>query len=83
MYVDHDTNNRVSLLEITRDETYVMTEALVRFATNPDIDTADREKAKHIAYLISKEDEYTRESKRKAIERTSDGDEHWNSTSVD
>ena len=60
MFVDHDSNNKVSILEISQEESYIITEALIRFATNPIIPASDRERAKKIAYLISVENEDTK-----------------------
>ena len=60
MYIDHDSNERISILEISQDESYILTEALIRFATNPDFPAEDREKAKVIAYQINQEHENTK-----------------------
>lgn len=60
MYVDHDSTGKVSILEVNKDEAYILTEALIRMATNPDFPSEEREKAKHIAYQIIQENENTR-----------------------
>ena len=46
-------------MEVDSQECYVITEALVRLATNPAIKPIERELAKRIAYLINKEHEDT------------------------
>lgn len=41
-------------MELNPDEVYALTEALVRYATNPDIISENRALAKKIAYTIPK-----------------------------
>ncbi|WP_289074297.1 hypothetical protein [uncultured Bacteroides sp.] len=53
MYADKDSNSNVSLMEMTSNEVYVLTEALVRYSTNPDIPVGNRIVAKNIACEIS------------------------------
>lgn len=53
MYADKDSNSNVSLMEMTSNEVYVLTEALVRYYTNPDIPVGNRIVAKNIACEIS------------------------------
>lgn len=53
MYADKDSNSNVSLMEMTSDEIYVLTEALIRYSTNPDIPIGYRIVAKNIACEIS------------------------------
>lgn len=53
MYADKDSNSTVSLMEMTSNEVYVITEALVRYSTNPDISVNNRSIAKMIAVEIS------------------------------
>lgn len=53
MYADKDSNSTVSLMEMTSNEVYVITEALVRYSTNPDISINNRSIAKMIAVEIS------------------------------
>lgn len=60
MYVDHDSNQAISIMEVSDDECYILTEALIRLATNPNIPVAERERAKKLAYLINQENENTR-----------------------
>lgn len=52
MYADHDSKGKVSIMELNPKEVYVLTEALARYATNPDIISANRMLAKKIAYTI-------------------------------
>lgn len=54
MYADYDSNGKVSIMELNPDEVYALTEALVRYATNPDIISENRTLAKKIAYTIPK-----------------------------
>lgn len=53
MYADKDSNSNVSLMEMTSNEVYVLTEALVRYSTNSDIPVGNRIVAKNIACEIS------------------------------
>ena len=46
-------------MEVTPYECYVITEALIRLATNPNNSSSDRDKAKKLAYQINKEHENT------------------------
>ena len=52
MYVDKDSMGLISIMEINPSETYIMTEALIRYASNPDISVDKRDKAKFIAIQI-------------------------------
>lgn len=52
MYVDKDALGLVSIMEMNLSETYVLTEALVRYASNPDISVDKRDKAKLMAVRI-------------------------------
>jgi hypothetical protein len=52
MYADYDSSGKVSIMELNPEEVYVLTEALVRYATNPDIMSENRTLAKKIAYTI-------------------------------
>lgn len=52
MYADYDSNGKVSIMELNPNEVYILTEALVRYATNPDIISENRTLAKKIAYTI-------------------------------
>ena len=52
MYADYDSNGKVSIMELNSDEVYALTEALVRYATNPDIISENRALAKKIVYTI-------------------------------
>lgn len=54
MYADYDSNGKVSIMELNSDEVYALTEALVRYATNPDIISENRALAKKIVYTIPK-----------------------------
>lgn len=53
MYADKDSNNNVSVMELNTEEAYILTEALVRYSTNPDINLENRIIAKNIACEIS------------------------------
>ena len=52
MYVDKDAQGMISMMEMTSSEAYVLTEALVRYASNPDISVDKRDKAKQMAIKI-------------------------------
>lgn len=52
MYIDKDSTGAISMLEINSSDAYVITEALVRYASNPDITGDKRDKAKSIAIQI-------------------------------
>lgn len=52
MYVDKDAQGMISMMEMTPSEAYVLTEALVRYASNPDISSDKRNKAKQMAIKI-------------------------------
>ena len=54
MYADKDSNSNVSIMVMTSNEVYFLTEALVRYSTNPDIPVGNRIVAKNIACEISK-----------------------------
>lgn len=54
MYADYDSNGKVSIMELNSDEVYALTEALVRYATDPDIISENRALAKKIVYTIPK-----------------------------
>ena len=47
-------------MEVSNDECYIITEALIRLATHPDASVAEREKAKKLAYQINQENENTK-----------------------
>lgn len=53
MYADKDSNSNVSVMELSSEEAYILTEALVRYSTNPDIQVNSRIVAKNIACEIS------------------------------
>lgn len=53
MYADKDSNNNISIMELSSEEAYILTEALVRYSTNPDIQACNRIVAKNIACEIS------------------------------
>lgn len=53
MYTDVDSNGAVSLMELSETEIFVLTEALVRYATIPSVQENDRELAKRMAIIIS------------------------------
>lgn len=53
MYADVDSNATVSLMEMSETEIFVLTEALVRYATIPSIQDSYRELAKRMALIIS------------------------------
>jgi len=42
----------ISMMEMTSSEAYVLTEALVRYASNPDISVDKRDKGKQMAIKI-------------------------------
>lgn len=52
MYVDKDSMDLVSVMEINSSDAYVITEALMRYATNPDIPADKRNRAKAMAIQI-------------------------------
>ena len=58
MYVDKDGLGLISMMEMSPSEIYVLTEALVRYAANPDISEDKREKAKQIAIRIDNQQRY-------------------------
>lgn len=53
MYADKDSNNNISIMELSSEEAYILTEALARYSTNPDIQACNRIVAKNIACEIS------------------------------
>ena len=53
MYTDVDSNGAVSLMELSETEIFVLTKALVRYATIPSIRESYRELAKRMALIIS------------------------------
>lgn len=52
MYVDKDARDLISIMEVNDSEIYVITEALIRYASNPDISPGKRRNAKLIAIQI-------------------------------
>lgn len=56
MYVDKDARDLISIMELNASDTYVITEALIRYASNPDISVEKRKNAKHIAIQIDCEE---------------------------
>lgn len=55
MYVDKLNNGAISIMEVTPSEAYVLTEALIRFASDSAQPARERDRARRIAIKISHE----------------------------
>lgn len=53
MYADVDSQDTMSLIGLSDTEIFVLTEALIRYATIPSVQENDRELAKRMVIIIS------------------------------
>lgn len=53
MYADKDSEYKISVMELTPEQAFILIDALVRYSTNPDISVSNRSIAKMIAVEIS------------------------------